>query len=136
MGKKDTGVKIPVLDKDNYFHWKVKMRLHLLASDEGYDDCTEKGPRVPMKAVTTVGLQEVAVKDKYIPKPLHEYTAEDTKSIHKDKKAMNILFNGIDAEMFECVLNLTTAKEVWDTIQTICEGTEQVKENKMQLFIQ
>ncbi|WOH07788.1 hypothetical protein DCAR_0727222 [Daucus carota subsp. sativus] len=30
MGKKDAGVKIHVLDKDNYFHWKVRMQLHLI----------------------------------------------------------------------------------------------------------
>ena len=42
MGRNDLGVKIPVLDKDNYFHWKVKMHLHLMAQDEGYIDCIEK----------------------------------------------------------------------------------------------
>ncbi|MGI4673422.1 hypothetical protein ACR2XN_28565, partial [Klebsiella pneumoniae] len=42
----------------------------------------------------------------------------------------------IDQDMFDCVLNLTTSNEVWDTIQTISEGTKQVRENKMQLLIQ
>ena len=130
MGKYDAGVKIPVLDKDNYFHWKVKMRLHLNAIDEAYVDCIEKGPHIPMKAAT--GVEEEGM----VPKPPNEQTLEDIEAIHKDKKAMNILFNGIDQDMFDCVLNLTTSKEVWDTIQTICEGTEQVRENKMQLLIQ
>ena len=130
MGKYDAGVKIPVLDKDNYFHWKVKMRLHLNAIDEAYVDCIEKGPHIPMKAATGVGEEGM------IPKPLKEQTLEDIEAVHKDKKAMNILFNGIDQDMFDCVLNLSTSKEVWDTIQTICEGTEQVRENKMQLLIQ
>ena len=61
-----------------------------------------------------------------------EFTEEaDEKEVHKDNKVMNILFNGIDNDMFDSVINCTTAKEIWDTIQTLYEGTEQVRENKM-----
>ena len=49
---------------------------------------------------------------------------------------MNILFNGLDKDMFDNVINCTTSKEVWDIVQILCEGTEQVRENKMQLLIQ
>ena len=49
---------------------------------------------------------------------------------------MNILFNGLDKDMFDNVINCTTSKEVWDTIQTLCEDSEQVRNNKMQLLIQ
>ena len=38
--------------------------------------------------------------------------------------------------MFDNVINCTTSKEVWNTIQILCEGTEHVIENKMQLLIQ
>ncbi|KAL8093464.1 hypothetical protein AgCh_035369 [Apium graveolens] len=71
-----------------------------------------------------------------IPKPKAEWTDEDIEEVHKDKKAMNILFNGLDQDMFDNVINSQTAKEIWDTVQLICEGTEQVRENKMQLLIQ
>ena len=134
MSKKDIGVKIPVLDKDNYHHWKVKMHLHLLSQDEGYVNCIENGPHIPHK-VATVATATIAVGQS-IPKPRAEWTMEDTEEVHKDKKAMNILFNGLNMDMFDNVINCTTAKEVWDTVQLLCEGTEQVKENKMQLLIQ
>ena len=49
---------------------------------------------------------------------------------------MNILFNGLDKNIFDNVINCTTSKEVWDTLQTLCEGSEQVRHNKMQLLIQ
>ena len=49
---------------------------------------------------------------------------------------MNILFNGLEGDMFDNVISCKTAKEVWDTLQVICEGTEQVRDNKMQLLIQ
>ena len=54
MVKKDIGISIPVLEKEDYFHWKVKMHLHLLSQDTSYVQCIEKGPHVPMKIVTCV----------------------------------------------------------------------------------
>ena len=56
------------------------------------------------------------------PKLLLSLHEEDEKEVHKDKKAMNILFNGLDKNMFDNVINCTTSKEVWDTLQTLCEG--------------
>ena len=61
MNKKDVGVKISFLDKDNYHHWKVKMHLHLLSQDEAYMDYIERGPHVPMRAATG--------NESYVPKP-------------------------------------------------------------------
>ncbi|KAL8125794.1 hypothetical protein AgCh_013179 [Apium graveolens] len=67
MSKKDIGVKIPVLERDNYHHWKVKMHLHLLSQDESYINCIENGPHIPHK-VATVATSRVAVGQS-IPKP-------------------------------------------------------------------
>ena len=74
--------------------------------------------------------------NKFVPKAASEYTEEDEKEVYKDKKAMNILFNGFDKDMFDNVITCTTSKKVWDIVHIICEGTEQVRENKMQLLIQ
>ena len=127
MNKKDVGVKIPFLDNDNYHHWKVKTHLHMLSQDEAYVDCIERGPHVPMRAATG--------NESSVPKPRHEWSDPDIEQVRKDKKAMNILFNGVDADMFDNIINCKTTKEVWDTIQIIYDGTEQVRENKMQLLI-
>ncbi|KAL8127875.1 hypothetical protein AgCh_014714 [Apium graveolens] len=59
-------------------------------------------------------------------KPRAEWSDPDIKQVHKDKKVMNILFNGVDGDMFDNIINCKTATEVWDTIQVICDGTEQV----------
>ncbi|KAL8148605.1 hypothetical protein AgCh_005820 [Apium graveolens] len=81
-------------------------------------------------------INELAKNELSIPKPRAEWTPEDIEEVHKDKKVMNILFNGLDKDMFDNVINSLSDKEIWDTVQLICEGTEQVRENKMQLLIQ
>ncbi|XP_063939761.1 uncharacterized protein LOC135148464 [Daucus carota subsp. sativus] len=112
------------------------MRMHLLTLDPSYINCIEKGPHVLVKINTALRLDGSEAEDVEVPKNPSEFTKEDEKEVHKDNKAMNILFNGIDDDMFDSVINCPTAKEVWDTIQTLCEGTDQVRENKMQLFVQ
>lgn len=97
MGRKDTGVKIPFLEKDNCFHWKVKIHLHLMSIDEDYVRCIENDPYVPMKPVTSP-----TGKERAIPKPVTEYSPEDIEEVHKDKKILNILFNGLDRYMLQC----------------------------------
>ena len=113
---KDTGVKIHVLDKYNYLDWKVKMHLHLMSLDEGYVNCIENGPHVPMKLCTCVGADGDENIGKKIPKPMNEYSLKDTEEVHKDKMTMNILFNGLEQYMFDNVINCSTSKEVRDTI--------------------
>ena len=109
---KDTDIKIPILEKETYFHWKVKMHLHLLSLDASYVRCIEKGPHVPMKLVIGINPDGTIAADKFIPKVASEFTEEDEKEVHKDKKAMNILFNGLEKDMFDNVINCTTSKEV------------------------
>ncbi|KAL8134989.1 hypothetical protein AgCh_009857 [Apium graveolens] len=108
MRKKDVGVKIPFLEKDNYDHWKVKMHLYLISQDEAYVECIEKGPHVPIRADTG--------NEAFIPKPRAEWSDPEIEQVRKDKKAMNILFNGVDDDMFDNIINCKTAKDVWETI--------------------
>lgn len=56
MGRKDEAVKIPILEKEHYFHLKVMMKIHRLSLDIGYINCIEKGPHVPVKINTVVRL--------------------------------------------------------------------------------
>ena len=78
--------------------------------------CIEKGPHVPMKIVTRDNADGTMAPDKFVPKNSSEFTEEDEKEVHKDKKVMNILFNGLDKNMFDNVISCTTSKKVWDTL--------------------
>ena len=99
MSIKATGIKIPILEKETYFHCKVKMHLPLLSLDASYVRWIEKGPNVLMKMVTGINTDGTIVADKFIPKVAFEFTKEDEKEVHKEKKAMNILFSGLNKDM-------------------------------------
>ena len=74
MSMKDTGIKIPILEKETYFHWKVKMHMHLLSIDASYVKCINKGPHVPMKLVSGINPDGTIAYEKFVHKVASEYT--------------------------------------------------------------
>ena len=83
-----------------------------MSIDESYVNCIEKERHVPMKVCTSIGADGEDMVGKMIPKPIHEYSQEDTEEVHTDKKTMNILLNGLDQEMIDSVISYTSAKDI------------------------
>ena len=77
MVKKDDGISILILEKVDYFHWKIKMHLHLLSQDTSYVQCIKKGFHVPIKIVTCVNVDGTMAPDMSVPKTPSEFTEED-----------------------------------------------------------
>ena len=71
------------------------MHIHLLSLDDVYVKCIDKGPHISVKLVTGINPHGSIVADKFVPKSASEFTEEDEKEVHKDKKAMKIMFNGL-----------------------------------------
>ena len=94
--------------------------MHLLSLDTFYVKCIEKCPHIAIKLVTGINPDGTIANAKFVLKTISEYTEEDEKGVHKDKKVVNILLNGLDKNMFDNIINCTTSKEVCDTIQTLC----------------
>ncbi|KAL8118997.1 hypothetical protein AgCh_016477 [Apium graveolens] len=112
MGKNDVGVMIPVLSREFSSYRKVKMRLHLISQDEGFVRCIDNGPHVSMVTITgLVTANKTISADIMVVRHPFDYQPEYLEEVNKDKRAMNILFNGINSEMFECVMNSPTAKD-------------------------
>ena len=49
-------------------------------------------------------------------------------------QACDILFNGLCPEEFNKISRLENAKEIWDTLVDMHEGTESVKESKLDVL--
>ena len=69
------------------------------------------GPHVHVKVNSVVKLDGSEAEDIEVPRSISKFTEEDEKEVHKDKKAMNILFNDIDTNMFDNIINCPTAKK-------------------------
>ncbi|XP_063940573.1 uncharacterized protein LOC135149278 [Daucus carota subsp. sativus] len=77
----------------------------------------------------------VTVPHRTYPKTLAEFSDEDNELINLDVTLQLILIESLDPIMYNNVVNCTNAKQIWDTLQIINEGSEEVRENKKEILV-
>jgi hypothetical protein len=61
-------------------------------------------------------------------------TLEELKKIHLNARATNSIFGSLSPEEYNYVIAIDSAKEVWETLEKIHEGTSGVKETKIDVL--
>ncbi|GMP23151.1 hypothetical protein CsSME_00000857 [Camellia sinensis var. sinensis] len=115
-------VRPPLLDGSNYPFWKARMRSFLKSIDEKVWQSVMNGWTEP--TITVDGVT--------IPKPIDQWDTTDYQNSSWNSKAINSLFCAVTPEEFSRICNCEVAKEAWDILQTIHEGTPSVKRSKLQ----
>ena len=111
-----------LLDGTNYSYWKARMRAFLKSIDEKVWHSVIFGWSEP--TITVDGID--------IPKPLDKWDTIDYQNSSWNSKALNSLFCSITPEEFRRICTCEIAKEAWDILETIHEGTTSVKRAKLQ----
>ena len=101
------------------------MRIHLQVLDYEIWEVVCDGPFMPMTK------NEVG---KYIPKPSQEWNKFKKRKVSLNFKSMNVLFCALDKKEFHRVSNYKSAHEIWNKIEVVYEGTNQVKESKISRY--
>ncbi|KAL8134798.1 hypothetical protein AgCh_009713 [Apium graveolens] len=106
--------------------------MHLEATDPDYLDVINDGPYKPTKLVpaTPTVAEHFQLKEK------SEWTPEEKVFVLKDAKVRNILHNSLDSLMSNRVIAYKTAKEIWDALETQCQGIMAIKKNRRAVLIQ
>lgn len=129
------GVKIPKFDRENYLLWKKKMWLYLQVSNAKFLDVLKNGPKVVMVFESEAIENDIVITPaKHYPKDPKEYTPDEVEDASLDINLQLILVDSLDPVMYNHVVNCKNAKHIWETIETINEGTEEVKENKLEIL--
>ena len=129
-------VKIPLFDKVNYEMWKKKMLLFLRVANPKYIDVLMNGPKIPMVTEMQVVVDNVVISPaKHYPKDPKDYTADEKEDSLLDAHLQLILIDCFDTLMNNHVLNCKDAKQMWTTMEIVNEGTEEVRENKMEILV-
>ncbi|VFQ60209.1 unnamed protein product [Cuscuta campestris] len=76
------------------------------------------------------------VGEKLIPKTEDEFDAEDIKKVENYAKAINMLYCAINPDDYRKISCYSTAKEMWDKLEVTYEGTDQVREAKIDFLTQ
>ncbi|EOY31699.1 Uncharacterized protein TCM_038764 [Theobroma cacao] len=116
----------PLFDGSNYPYWSTGMSIYIKAIDYEMWDVITDGPFMP--SIVNVVTNEL------MPKPRSEWTEAETKKVQINFKAINTLHCALTPTEFNKVSSCTTAKQVWEKLRIIHEGTSQVKESKIALL--
>ena len=110
----DHSLPIPShFEGNNYIYWKVRMKGFLKSIDERVWNFVEYGQE---KLATLVS----------------EWSTSQKEAVAFNSKAMNAIFNVISMEEFRRISNVEVAYTAWKILQTVHEGTKEVKINKLQ----
>jgi len=100
------------------------MQMFIKTADYELWNIVTKGPYVPM----------TTVDGKMAKKTEEQYTQEDFARLSKNYKAIHILYYGLDVNEYNRICTCESAKEIRDKLVVTYEGTNQVKETKINMF--
>ena len=127
--------KIPPFDKDHYGLWKGRMNLYIKAANPVYLQILSNGPFVPMRVIPETTDGGVVIPQRSVPKEASDFSDAERDRVELDTSLQLILVESLDQTMYNHVISCASAKEIWDKIEIMMEGTEEVKENKTQILV-
>lgn len=63
-----------------------------------------------------------------------DWSVEETKKASYDIKESNILISTLSIKVYYSILHYKSAQSIWNTLQVLYEGTENVKDSKVNMF--
>ncbi|GJX37208.1 hypothetical protein Tco_0250511 [Tanacetum coccineum] len=113
----------PMLEKDMYESWKSRMELYMMNRQHGRMilESVENGPLI-WPTIKENGMTRLR---KY-----YELTPADAIQADCDVKATNIILQGLPSKVYALVSNHRIAKELWERIQLLMQGTSLIKQER------
>nr|XP_009587335.1 uncharacterized protein LOC104085085 [Nicotiana tomentosiformis] len=69
------------------------------------------------------------------PEDIDEYIDEQMVAVQVNAKARNLLYSAISGEEYEKISSCDTTKEMWDKLEVTYEGTNKVKETRINMLV-
>nr|GEX52261.1 NBS-containing resistance-like protein [Tanacetum cinerariifolium] len=113
----------PMLEKDMYDSWKRRMELYTMNRQHGQMilEYVENGPLI-WHTFEENGMNR--------PRKYSELTPAEAIQADCDVKATNIILQGLPLEVYALVSNHKFAKELWEIIQLLMQGTSLTKQER------
>jgi len=116
----------PYFNGQHYGWWKNRMENYIQAEDYELWMLIKNGPLIP-----TVTKED----GKVIIKKPEEFHGDDYKMMEKNAKATELLYFGLGPNEYMRIPECESAKEIWDALQIAHEGTNPVKQSRIELLM-
>ncbi|GKB14360.1 retrovirus-related pol polyprotein from transposon TNT 1-94 [Tanacetum coccineum] len=113
----------PMLEKDMYDSWKSRMELYMMNRQHG---------RMILESVENGPLIWPTIEENGVTRPRKYFKLSPADSIQADCdiKATNIILQGLPPEVYALVSNHKVAKDFWERIQLLMQGTSLTKQER------
>ena len=113
---------------DEYPDWKKRMQYFFQTIDFELWNSVTSGPYIAYRGPEVEGQPRVI-------KTYGEYDEEDKKRVAKDSRALGILTMALSNDILNSFPTLSTAQNLWNSLQTRFEGSDEIKEGKKDLLL-
>ncbi|KAD7477462.1 hypothetical protein E3N88_00598 [Mikania micrantha] len=121
--------KPPMFTPEDYDTWKVRMEGFIRNQDFKLWKSVLEGPFIPTVPAAGAGGAPM-------PKDPALYSDEDYKRMEVDSKALWLIQMAIPNSIIHAFKKCKSAQELWNSLQQMYEGSEDVKENKKDMLKQ
>ncbi|GJT73857.1 hypothetical protein Tco_1033143 [Tanacetum coccineum] len=124
----------PMLDRTDFESWQQRIRLYCLGKDNG-ENIIKSITEGPFKMGTFIQTPAEETEGALQPGPerarvFTDLSAEEKERYKADIRATNILLQGIPKDIYTLINHYTDAKDIWDNVKMILEGSELTKDDR------
>nr|GEU54818.1 copia protein [Tanacetum cinerariifolium] len=116
-----------LFESDGFIYWKNRFETYVKSKDLDLWHVITDGDFSPIQNNPETKKDEVV--------PFHKQN-DDPKKLAKNNEAKMVIYNALPRKEYERIFMCQTAKEIWDTLLITHQGNNQVKANKIDLFVQ
>ncbi|GJU44228.1 hypothetical protein Tco_1201494 [Tanacetum coccineum] len=125
----------PMLDRTDFESWQQRIRLYCLGkliNGEKYYEVHIKKDHIQMIGddVIKVGTEVQLQQGSSTARVLKAFQAEEKERYKADIRATNILLQGIPKDIYSLINHYTDAKDIWENVKMILEGSELTKDDR------
>ena len=120
-------VRPPLFKGTNFSYWKNVMQIFIESTDMELWEIVNNGLYATPKITNAKGEE--------VDKPKDQYTTSNWDKLTKNSRAKHILYCGLDANEYNRISACDTAKQISNKLIVTYEGTSQVRETKMNMYM-
>ncbi|GJZ70586.1 retrovirus-related pol polyprotein from transposon TNT 1-94 [Tanacetum coccineum] len=124
----------PMLDRTDFASWQQRIRLYCRGKENGVNilKSIDEGPfQMGIFRETLAEGDEGALHlGPERPRVYSDLSPKDKDRYNADIRATNILLQGLPKDIYSLINHYTNAKDIWDNVKMLLEGSELTKEDR------
>ncbi|GJV71608.1 hypothetical protein Tco_1491603 [Tanacetum coccineum] len=130
----------PMLDRTDFASWQQRIRLYCRGKENGVNilKSIDEGPfqMGTFRETLAEGTEGALHLGPERPRVYSDLSPEDKERYNADIRATNILLQGLPKDIYSLINHYTDAKDIWDNVKMLLEGSELTKEDRESQLMQ